>query len=200
MLNTPEVIKEAFTRPEFSGRPGKVIIFSLLISDDKNKTNLQNSYVWFSENILCSINKQTLGIFLKWWNSIILSFLKELKLTCLHFLGNFSGTFFQKGRTGITTTEGAHWKSQRKFLKEYIDKVTSTSTQGFQDLMMDEVNDLKTDLNKKLNEPMAVSYKLNVCIINILWNLTCGRRLHAQQQEFQTVYECVDKITQFMGR
>lgn len=135
VLNTPEVIKEAFMRPEFSGRPG-----------------------------------------------------------------NFSGTFFQKGRTGITTTEGAHWKSQRTFLKEYIDKVTSTSTQGFQDLMMDEVNDLKTDLNKKLNEPMAVSYKLNVCIINILWNLTCGRRLHSQQQEFQTVYECVDKITQFMGR
>jgi len=135
VLNTPEVIKEAFERPEFSGRPG-----------------------------------------------------------------NFSGTFFQKGRTGITTTEGAHWKSQRSFLKEYIDKVTASSTKGFEDIMMDEVTDLKTDLNKKLNEPMAVSYKLNVCIINILWNLACGRRLHSQQQEFQTVYECVDKITQFMSR
>lgn len=45
-----------------------------------------------------------------------------------------------------------------------------------------------------------MSYKLNVCIINILWNLTCGRKLHAQQQEFQTVYECIDKITQFMSR
>ena len=63
-----------------------------------------------------------------------------------------------------------------------------------------QVTDLKTDLNKKVDEPLAVSYKLNVCIINILWNLTCGRRLHAQQQEFQTVYECVDKITQFMSR
>eukprot|EP00088_Acartia_fossae_P043927 TRINITY_DN4649_c0_g2_i1.p1 TRINITY_DN4649_c0_g2~~TRINITY_DN4649_c0_g2_i1.p1 ORF type:complete len:489 (+),score=168.74 TRINITY_DN4649_c0_g2_i1:31-1497(+) len=135
VINTPEAIKEAFERPEFSGRPG-----------------------------------------------------------------NFSGTFFQKGRTGITTTEGAHWKSQRSFLKEYLDKITSSSSQGFQDIMMDEVTDLKTDLNKKVDEPLAVSYKLNVCIINILWNLTCGRRLHAQQQEFQTVYECVDKITQFMSR
>lgn len=25
-------------------------------------------------------------------------------------------------------------------------------------------------------------------------------KLHAQQQEFQTVYECIDKITQFMSR
>ena len=26
------------------------------------------------------------------------------------------------------------------------------------------------------------------------------RKLHAQQQEFQAVYECIDKITQFMSR
>ena len=30
--------------------------------------------------------------------------------------GNFSGTFFQKGKTGITTTEGKHWNIQREFL------------------------------------------------------------------------------------
>ena len=114
--------------------------------------------------------------------------------------GNFSGTFFQKGKTGITTTEGSHWSKQRNFLVDYLDKVSGPNVQGFQDIMMDEVTDLKLDLTKKLSEPVAVSYKLNVCIINILWNLACGRRLHAQQQEFQTVYECVDKITQFMSR
>merc|ERR1719186_1724580 len=36
--------------------------------------------------------------------------------------------------------------------------------------------------------------------MNILWNLSCGRKLHAQQQEFQTVVECIDKVTQFMSR
>jgi len=135
VLNSYEVIKEAFERPEFSGRPG-----------------------------------------------------------------NFSGTFFQKGKTGITTTDGSHWKKQRTFLKEYLDKLSETNSRGFQDSLMDEVTDLKLDLTKKLSEPIAVSYKLNVCIMNILWNIACGRRLHAQQQEFQTVYECVDKITQFMSR
>ena len=30
-----------------------------------------------------------------------------------------------------------------------------------------------------------------------LWNLACGRRLHAQQQEFLTVYECVDKVDSY---
>ena len=135
VLNSWEVIKDAFQRPEFSGRPG-----------------------------------------------------------------NFSGTFFQKGKTGITTTEGSHWKNQRSFLVDYLHKVSGPECRGFQDIMMDEVTDLKLDLTKKLSEPIAVSYKLNVCIINILWNLACGRKLHAQQQEFQTVYECVDKITQFMSR
>ena len=38
--------------------------------------------------------------------------------------GNFSGTFFQKGRTGISTTEGKYWKSQREFLMEHLNHLT----------------------------------------------------------------------------
>ena len=38
--------------------------------------------------------------------------------------GNFSGTFFQKGRTGISTTEGKHWKIQRDFLENYLNNLT----------------------------------------------------------------------------
>jgi hypothetical protein len=41
-----------------------------------------------------------------------------------------------------------------------------------------------------------VTYQINVGIINTLWTLASGRRLHSQQQEFQSVYECIDKITQ----
>ena len=37
-------------------------------------------------------------------------------------------------------------------------------------------------------------------LINILWTIASGRRLHSQQQEFQSVYECIDKITQFMSK
>merc|ERR1712110_717086 len=40
----------------------------------------------------------------------------------------------------------------------------------------------------------------NIGILNVLWSVTCGRKLHAQQQEFQAVYECIDKLTQFMSR
>ena len=57
--------------------------------------------------------------------------------------------------------------------------------QGFEDIILDEVADLQQGLSRKEGEPVAVSYKLNVAIINILWNLACGRKLHAQQQEFQ---------------
>ena len=41
---------------------------------------------------------------------------------------------------------------------------------------------------------------MNISIINVLWTIASGRRLHSQQQEFQSVYECIDKITQFMSR
>ena len=47
---------------------------------------------------------------------------------------------------------------------------------------------------------MPVSYRFNVSVINILWTIASGRRMHSQQQEFQSVYECIDKITQFMSR
>jgi len=114
--------------------------------------------------------------------------------------GNFSGTFFQKGKTGITTTEGKHWKEQRGFLVEHIDNITGTSCKALEDNVLDEVSDMKVDWAKKDGETVAVSYKVNVGILNILWSITCGRKLHAQQQEFQAVYECIDKMTTFMSR
>ena len=61
-----------------------------------------------------------------------------------------------------------------------------------------------------------------VLVLNVLWSVTCGRKLHPQQQEFQVtnikiiinndkfyrdhhhdhqaVYECIDKITQFVSK
>ena len=47
---------------------------------------------------------------------------------------------------------------------------------------------------------MTPSYIINVSIINILWTIANGRRLHNFQQEFQSVYECIEKITGFMSR
>ena len=69
-----------------------------------------------------------------------------------------------------------------------------------QDTIMDEMHDLKMDLSKQVGETVPISYRLNVSIINILWTMASGRRMHSQQQEFQSVYECIDKITQFMSR
>ena len=66
-------------------------------------------------------------------------------------------------------------------------------SKGFEEVILDEFSDLKVDLSRK-KTPVAVSYKLNVAIMNILWNLCSGRKLHSQQQEFQTVYECIDKV------
>merc|ERR1712018_62871 len=46
----------------------------------------------------------------------------------------------------------------------------------------------------------GLAHRLNVSLINILWTIASGRRLHAQQQEFLSVYECIDKINGFMSR
>lgn len=113
----------------------------------------------------------------------------------------FSGTFFQKGKTGVSTTEGEPWEAQRNFLHQHLlTLVDGKGSQGFHDLIMDEVHDMQTELSKKVGEPIQPSYILNVGIINILWTIACGRRLHSQQQEFQSVYECIEKITQFMSK
>jgi len=114
--------------------------------------------------------------------------------------GMFSGTFFQKGKTGVSTTEGEPWEAQRNFLHSHLlNLVKGKGSQGFHDIIMDEVSDLKMELSKKVGEPIAPSYIMNIGIINILWTVACGRRLHVQQQEFQSVYECIEKITRFMS-
>jgi len=114
--------------------------------------------------------------------------------------GNFSGTFFQKGKTGITTTDGKHWTEQRKFLTNHLAHLTGEGSRGFEDVIMDEVVELKREFAKKDGEALTLSYKLNVLLLNVLWSLTCGRKLHPQQQEFQAVHECIDKITQFVSK
>lgn len=113
----------------------------------------------------------------------------------------FSGTFFQRGRVGISTTEGRVWESQRRFFHDYMHGLAvGKGAKGFQDVIMDEVHDILSDLRKKVGEAVPISYRLNVSIINVLWTIASGRRLHEQQQEFQAVYECIDKITGFMSR
>jgi cytochrome P450 len=113
----------------------------------------------------------------------------------------FSGTFYQKGKIGVSTTEGEVWEHQRNFLhQEILNLVNGKKSQGFHDIVMDEVHDIKMELSKKVGEPMTPSYIINVSIINVLWTIANGRRLHNFQQEFQSVYECIEKITGFMSR
>ena len=38
----------------------------------------------------------------------------------------FSGTFFQKGKTGVCTTEGSTWESQRSFLHSQMAQFASS--------------------------------------------------------------------------
>ena len=38
----------------------------------------------------------------------------------------FSGTFFQKGKTGVCTTEGSTWESQRSFLHSLMAQFASS--------------------------------------------------------------------------
>ena len=45
----------------------------------------------------------------------------------------FSGTFFQKGKDGIITSEGEQWQAQREFFHQrMVDLVKGKGTQGFQ--------------------------------------------------------------------
>ena len=68
------------------------------------------------------------------------------------------------------------------------------------DLLFDHLISNFSIILFQVGEPIAISYILNVGIINVLWTIASGRRLHSQQQEFQSVYECIEKITQFMSK
>ena len=46
---------------------------------------------------------------------------------------------------------------------------------SLEDVVLDEIQDFKIWIQKKEGEPLALSYKLNVGILNVLWSVTCGR-------------------------
>ena len=116
----------------------------------------------------------------------------------------FSGTFFQKGKTGVCTTEGSTWESQRSFLHSQMAQFASSKAfqvsvycttrvcqyiihlHFWQEVVMDEIDDMKLELTKKVGEPVGLAYYLNVSLINCLWTIVSGRRLHAQQQVLPT--------------
>ena len=54
---------------------------------------------------------------------------------------------------GVSTTEGETWELQRNFLHSFIvDLVKGKKAQGFHDIIMDEVHDIKTELSKKVTK------------------------------------------------
>ena len=110
VLNSWPLIKEAFSKKEFSGRPG---MFSGTFFQ-KGKTG--NVSTWFQSKI-CR----------KSHNFILFYYL------------------------GISTTEGEPWESQRNFLHNYLMNLTKgKGSQGFHELIMDEVSDMKMELSKKV--------------------------------------------------
>ena len=78
--------------------------------------------------------------------------------------------------------------------------VQFAQSKGFEEIIMDEVDDIKLEMSRKVGESVQLAYNLNVSLINGLWTIASGRRLHSQQQEFLSVYECIDKITNFMSQ
>ena len=144
--------------------------------------------------------------------------------------GNFSGTFFQKGKTGISTTEGKYWTSQREFLMSHLAHLTGKLAQelpnrpfyytksfrswsqesggrgdgrggGSQDLAPEEGGRAPcAELQTQHWHPQrALERDLrqvgDICTVSLFYSFMF-RKLHAQQQEFQAVYECIDKLTQ----
>ena len=53
--------------------------------------------------------------------------------------------------SGVSTTEGEPWEVQRNFLHTHLlNLVKGKGSQGFHDIIMDEVSDLKMELRKKV--------------------------------------------------
>ena len=62
---------------------------------------------------------------------------------------------------GVSTTEGDPWEAQRNFLHSHLlNLVKGKGSQGFHDIIMDEVSDLKMELSKKVD---IRSLKIHTC-------------------------------------
>ena len=60
---------------------------------------------------------------------------------------------------GISTTEGEVWENQRNFLHQQIlNLVNGKKSQGFHDIIMDEVHDIKMELSKKVSPHSGPEY------------------------------------------
>ena len=58
---------------------------------------------------------------------------------------------------GISTTEGEVWENQRNFLHQQIlNLVNGKKSQGFHDIIMDEVHDIKMEFSKKVSPRTCV--------------------------------------------
>ena len=57
---------------------------------------------------------------------------------------------------GVSTTEGEHWEQQRNFFHDHLaELVDGKGAQGFHDVIMDEVQDMKRSLAAKVNKISA---------------------------------------------
>ena len=72
------------------------------------------------------------------------------------FLLNFPLSFYST-ISGICTTEGEVWEKQRGFFHSHmVELVHGKGTSGFQDLVMDEVHDIKMELGKRVGAHVCI--------------------------------------------
>ena len=75
---------------------------------------------------------------------------------------------------GISTTEGEVWENQRNFLHQQIlNLVNGKKSQGFHDIIMDEVHDIKMEFSKKVSPrasqaPKNATQKVDLQIFSLV--------------------------------
>jgi len=53
--------------------------------------------------------------------------------------------------SGVSTTEGEHWESQRNFFHNYlVQLVNGSGAKGFHEVIMDEILDMKREFSAKV--------------------------------------------------
>lgn len=76
-------------------------------------------------------------------------------------------------RLGITSTDGALWTEQRHFAMRHLNQYARSA---MEDLIQTELNDMLQVIDNNCKNPVQPGKLLAVNVLNVLWNLTAGRK------------------------
>ena len=97
------------------------------------------------------------------------------------------------GVPGVVFSHGGFWKELRRFLLRNLRDFGFGKT-SMENLFQDEVAKLCQYLSKKCDEPINLSGTMNISVLNALWSILVGEKLHLEDPSLINIVNLVNAV------